>query len=331
MSCGPADGSAAGGSGSDERNVVVLNVETRLRAPVWSPEEGAIFALGRDGQRLLKVDVSRGGFNPDAERPQAVASAEELDGAAGKSLVLEKDREPDRIYVPVPEKDEVFVLEPDDLLEVQTFEAGESPARLALEPRGAGTLFALSESGRTLTAVDLAGHEVVAEAEVGVREATLLGTYRGFDDFRVWVAGPGGVALHGGASLEPRATAQIEATSLAVGTGEAERAYVGEVGSGRVLAVEFAPDGELEVVAARDVGAEARYLESEEDRLYAATDNELVVLDGDGLKPIASVDLRPALNRKSIAKANLSGLAVGEEHVYLTLERKPYVLQVEKP
>src|SRR3712207_7014131 len=49
--------------------------------------------------------------------------------------------------------------------------AGESPARLALEPRGAGTLFALSESGRTLTAVDLAGHEVVAEAEAGVRQA----------------------------------------------------------------------------------------------------------------------------------------------------------------
>jgi hypothetical protein len=130
--CGSADGSA-GGSGFEEQDVAALEIETPLRAPAWSPGEEAVFALGQDGRRLAKVDVNIGGFNPDAERPRAVASSQELDGVAGENLVIEKDREPNKIYVPVPDRNEVFVLEKDDLLEVRTFEAGESPARVALE------------------------------------------------------------------------------------------------------------------------------------------------------------------------------------------------------
>ncbi len=59
--------------------------------------------------------------------------------------------------------------------------------------------------------------------------------------------------------------------------------------------------------------------------------DELVVLDGDRLESKGSVDLRPALNRKSKAEAALSGVAVGEVQVYPTLEIRPYVLLVERP
>lgn len=130
-SCASVDGSTD--------DVAILQLEVPLRAPVWSPGEEAVFALGQDGRRLARVDVNSGGFNPVNEHPRAVASTEELDGVAGENLALEKDREPDKVYVPVPDKGEVLVLEKDDLLEVRTFEAGIPPARVALEPRGAGT------------------------------------------------------------------------------------------------------------------------------------------------------------------------------------------------
>ncbi len=89
--------------------------------------------------------------------------------------------------------------------------------------------------------------------------------------------------------------------------------------------------GRLRALFFDDSSWAVRYLVVACGEVPAATDHGLVVLDGDGLKPIASVDLGPTLHKKPIAEANLSGLAVGEEHVYLTLERKPYVLLVEKP
>jgi hypothetical protein len=259
-----------------------------------------------------------------------VASVEELDGVAGENLALEAGRTPDKIYVPVPARDEVFVLEKDDLLEVRTFEAEESPARVALDrsPGTPGVFYTLSEDGSAVTAMDLTGaKEVLTEVRVDGGEDSLIevGAGEGF-----WVTGSETVALYERPSFKSSASLELEAVALAADAAEA-RAYVAEAGSGRVLAVEPGSDGSLEVVANRDVGAQARYLEPEEDRLYAATDDKLVVLDGEDLKPIASVDLEPALNRESIAEVNLSGLAIGEERVFLTLEGKPYVLLVRKP
>ncbi len=318
-SCGPTGDPSANAGLPKLGGVTPVGMDAPLRSPLYADTAEALFALQTDGSSLVKFKTD------DAF---AEIAAEELQ-EAGANMTL--DPRPEKLYVPQPELGRILALDAEEMRKVETFAAGSPPARVALEPRGAGTLFTLSKSGRTVAAVDLAGLEVVAETEVAVSEATLLDTYRGFDDFRVWVAGTGGVAFHGGPSLEPRAKAQIEAVSLAVGTGAVKRAYVGESDSGHVLALEPGPGGELEIVAETDVRAEARYLVPEGDRLYAATHKELVALDGDNLKPIASVDLEPTVEEASIEDANLSGLAVGDERVYLTLESEPYVLLVEKP
>ncbi len=59
-SCRPADGTAVGGSGSDESDVAVPRIETPLRAPVWAPDEEAIFALDPESLKTLET-VDTGG------------------------------------------------------------------------------------------------------------------------------------------------------------------------------------------------------------------------------------------------------------------------------
>ncbi len=335
----PVEGSSTEGSASEEPGVAVLQIETPLRAPVWSPGEEVLFALGQDESRLVegelvKVDVSRGGFNPDAERPQAIASSEVLEAEAGENLVLEQDHEPDKIYVPIPERDEVLVMEKDDLLEVRTFRVGLSPSRVALarSPGTSETLFALSEDGSIVTVVDLpAEKEVVARVEVeagpGVRiEAFDRGGEDGF-----WLAGSEGVRLYEGPSFERLAAMPIEAEALAVDGADPDHAYVSEASSGRVVAVELTPDGDLEVVAEAEVDGPVMYLDAEEERLYGVTPDALVVFDTQDLQTLEVVEFDRFLDREVLERAEPSGLAVGEDRVYVTLEGEPFLVQIEKP
>jgi hypothetical protein len=39
----------------------------------------------------------------------------------------------------------------------------------------------------------------------------------------------------------------------------------------------------------------------------------------------------PLLERESVRPSDISGMTVGAEEIYLTLEGEPYVLSVEKP
>ena len=307
-------------------------MDAPLRTPEWAEDEGVAFAVQEDGRRLVMLDPNE---SVDGTRNFLVTLSDELEGTAGENLALERGRLPDFIYLPVPERDRVVVAENDDMLEARSFSAGESPARVALGGTSIGsnaqTLYALSESGQTVTVVDLENPtEVAAEVQVGVSEDALIEA-SGEDGF--WLAGPGGVALYEGSPPERRRELPLEAGSLAVDATDPQRAYAGESGSGRIVAVEPSEDGggELRVAAETELAASAEYLAAGEGRLYAVTDSAMVVLDSETLETIETVEFGPFLEGENLEGTGPSGLAVGAEDVHVTLEGEPYVLLLEKP
>jgi hypothetical protein len=323
--CGSED-RPAGTDETGERGGFVLEVKAPLRSPVLGPSEKEIFALRQDGSSLAKVDVSRGGFNPDVEHPQAITSLHKIEGRVGENLALERGRRPDKIYVPVPGKDQIFVSERDDLLEVNTFTVGDSPTRVALD-RDSEVLFALSEGRSTITVMDLVGEkEIIAEVRVGPDKDSLIevGGGEGF-----WVAGPGGIAYYEGPPFGSPASLRLEGTALAADASEPGRAYA--AGSGRVVAVEPKGSETLEVVAGAKVDGRVTHLAAEEERLYAITPESLLVLTPDSLKTLSTVDFGRFLDRKTLEQAAPSGLAVAQDNLYLTLEGVPFLMQIKKP
>jgi len=308
---------------------IVTAVDAPLRAPAWAEDEGVVIALQEDGRQLVRLDTAAS-FDGTGSLP--VTISEELDGVAGENLALEKGREPDGVYLPKPERDQVAVVENDDLLEVRTFPAGESPVRVALGGATTGgsasTLFALSRDGSTVTSVGLEDFEVLAEVEVGASEDALIEA-SGEDGF--WLAGSGGVALYSVNPPELRGELSVAAGALAVDAVDPERAYVAESSSGRVMLVEPGGEGELRVVAETDLGTPGEYLAVKDGGLYAVTRDELVALDSGSLEIVETVELGPIFEGEDLEQAEPSGLAVGEENVYVTLAGEPYVLLIEKP
>lgn len=331
MGCG-GDQEAAEGTTPEEGWVVVAEVDAPLRDPAWAPTEGVALALHEDGRELVRL---RTDASFDATRSFLSARSEELDGVAGENLALESGRRPDLIYVSKPERDQVTVVENDDLLEVTSISAGESPVRVALggESTGLGsqTLFALSADGSVVTAVRFEDREELGETEVGGSEGTLIEASRAGAGRAFWLAGPEGVALHELGTSEPRAASRMSAAALAVDSEQPERAYAGESGSGRLVAFEPEADGRLEAVAETDLGEEVLQLAVEPDRLYALTESRLVVLDAGSLEAVEEVDLQTDEVREAVPDARPSGLAVGEEDVFVTLEGEPFVLLTNKP
>jgi hypothetical protein len=326
--CGAVSEPAAEGLAERGR---LAAVDAPLRAPEWAEDEGVAFALQEDGRSLVMLDPDE---SVDGTRSFLVTLSEELEGTAGENLALERGRSPDFIYLPVPQRDHVVVAENDDMLEARSFGAGDSPARVALGGTAIGsnaqTLYALSESGQTVTVVDLENPtEVAAEVQVGVSEGALIEA-SGEDGF--WLASPEGVALYEGTPSERRGELPLKAGALAVDAADPRRAYVGESAVGRVVAVEPGDEGgELRVAAEAELAAPAEYLAAEEGYLYAVTNEELVVLDSETLETVETVELDPILEGENLEDAEPSGLAIGEGTVYVTLEGEPYVLHIEKP
>ena len=275
----------------------------------------------------MKVDPEAlAGIEFDGPRPDAVEDSRKLPGA-GENLAVDA-RQPGEIYVPQPGLDQVHVLGTEDLLDVREFDAGVPPARVTLD-RYSDVLFALSGDGHTVTRVDLAGKEVVAEARIDGGRATLA---QAGGSGSLWTAGPGGIALYGGPDLDLKGTVSLDAGGLAADPEDPERAYASDPGEGRVVAVE--PEGtrdRLRVVAAADVGEGARHLAVEQGRLYAIGEDALTVLDPENLKIVETVDLDPVLRRAPFQGDKFSALTVGEENVYVALAEAPYVLSLAKP
>lgn len=314
--------------GPAERGAVAA-VDVPLRDPGWLPDEGFVIALQEDGRNLVRLDTGAS-FEGTQDFPTTIS--DELEGVVGENLALEEGRSPDNIYLPKPERDQVTVVENDSLLEVRNFNAGESPARIALGGTSTGldsqTLFALSGDGQTVTSVGLENFDVIAEVEVGASEGALIEA-SGEDGF--WLVDASGVALYEGTPPELLGELPLNAGTLAVDADDPQRAYAGESGSGRVVAVE--PDGEggMRTAAEVDLGAAVEYLAAREGQLYAVTNEGLVVLDSETLEELETVELEPVLEREELGQAEPSGIAVGDEDVYVTLAGEPYVLLIERP
>lgn len=319
----------AGEEGSSGSRGELLEVNAPLKYLVWNGTSETLYGIGEDEERVVEVDPEAlAGIEFDGPRPDAVASTQKVD--VGGNLRLDP-RTPSELYLPQPGPGHVRVVRAEDLeVLVQTFEVGVPPERLALDRRS-DVLFALSKDGRIVTRVELAGNDVTAERKFGPGRAIRIEA-PGESSGALWAAGPGGVALYGGPSLEPIGRTSLDTVGLAVSTEEPERAYVTQPAEGRVAAVEPRSGEEgLGVVDEAEVGNGARSVVVEGDRVYVATDDAVKVLASDDLETVESIRLDAFRGRGPLERVEPSALAVGPDRIYLALSDEPYVLALEKP
>ena len=328
-------GCGGGGEGAGDnldKQVVSLETEVPMRDPAYGPNVGALLALTEDGDAVAKLEVEEpeGGLfaESDGQDPRLVlARGEDLEGeGAGENIALDRFKE-GRVFVPQPDLDHIQSVQADDLLDIRTFDAGEPASRVALS--GAqDAIYALSADGRTVTAIDTSTFDTIAEKRVNGSEETLIETPSSGTEDVFWLAGPEGVSIHSFGTDPDLVEGELplNAASLAVDTENIERAYGSEAGTGRIVAVEPEESG-LGIVAEADIGEEVLYLAAEPGRLYAATPSSLVTLDSTSLETIRSVELSSADGEA----AEPSGIAVGEEGIFVTLRGEPRVLLVAKP
>lgn len=316
-----------GDSGSDASRAALLEVDGPLKELVWNRTSETLYGIGKNGERIVNVDPETlTGIEFDGSRPDAVVSTQKMD--VGENLALDP-RTPGKLYLPQPELEHVRVVsaeDPGDL--IQAFGAGVTPERVALDRRS-DVLFALSKDGSTVTRVDLAGNDVTAEREFGPGEATRIEA-PGEGSGALWAAGPGGVALYGGPSLEPLGQLPLEAAGLAVAPANPERAYVTQPGEGRVAAVEPRSGEGLGIVDEAEVGGAPRFVVADGDRVYVATDDAVKVLASDDLSTVETIELSAFRGRGPLERVEPSALAVRSDKLYLALADEPYVLALEK-
>jgi len=242
---------------------------------------------------------------------------------AGESMAP-NPRKLDDIYVPQPALDRVTLVDADTLRTKGHFEAGEAPEWTAVHP-GSKSLFALSDDGSTVTGVSLdKGKRTFGVPVEGGKDAFLEVPEKGIEP-AFYVVDPDGVEFYSGYPPERQAGKRIgvEEEAFTLDDDAAERFYVGE------------PSGEVDLVEKKlDLGEPAEYLQSriaEELLVYAATESKVVAIKYDTMQIVGSVDFRRYLKQRSLEDAKVSGMTVGEERIYLTLEGEPYVLSVDKP
>jgi hypothetical protein len=215
---------------------------------------------------------------------------------------------------------------------VDSYDVGGSPAYVTLDAQPE-VLFALSKDGSKVSGVGIETPEELPAVEVGGGAGTLVEAPEKGLDPAFWIAGPGGVAFYGGDPLERMVWRPMEAQDIAVDLTSSQRAYIAE--ADRVVALEGDPEhlleGNLEVMATRNLGEKVERLASDELHVFAATQDRLVAMRRETLEPIDSVEFGPLLEREGVRPSDISGITVGAEDVYLTLEGEPYLLSVKKP
>lgn len=321
-----------------EGEVSLLKVDAPLREPTWVRHEGVLLALEVDEPRVVKINTGAevpAGEAPPASDEGAVVAEATLDGV-GENLATYL-RKPEQVYVPQPEPGRVAVLNVTDLSVEEALEVGDVPPFEAATQLNSDTLFTLSRDGSTVTAFDLEEGELLDEVRVEAGEGAMLEAFEKAPNPSFWVADREGVSFyHGDPVPIRRLTGQrIAVNDIAVDHESSQRAYVAEAGSSRVVALEGDPEGLLEGellrVAERDLGEEVEHVEATATEVYAATENRLFVMRREDLSVEETVDFRRPLRDEALANVPVSGMAVGKENVYLTLEGQPYVLSVDKP
>jgi hypothetical protein len=311
--------------------VAVWSVGAPLNQPVWSYRTNSLVAI-TDDHRLAEVTP---GARPEDAKTRLSAPME-----VGRNLQI--SRKDDRIvFVPQPARGKVTAVDLENLRQVNGFDAGPAPAYLA-EDAGMRILLALSADGKTVTPVDQYGFRKLPTAGLADDPAdTIDGANRGRKiDYHAY--GSSGIRYYEGFSSPAQKRGSLS-MDVAVSAGDAAadtRTYVAGHDSDMLYAVDSHRGGRgLEVLASTRLPSPIRELGTDDTRIYAATDNEVVVLEtasftgfADRRIPVIRVmDYRAALPGGEARTARPSGMAIGPHRIYLTLGGGPYVVSVAKP
>ncbi|ORA19411.1 hypothetical protein [Mycobacterium arosiense] len=300
-----------------------------LHEPVWSYVTRALVAL-TDDHRL--AEVIDGGRGTDAKTRLSAPMA------SGRNLqISQKDQR--LVFVPQPARGKVAAVDLESLRQVDDFDAGPAPAYLA-EDAGLRMLLALSADGTAVTPVDQDDYRKLPTATTDSSADTIDGANRGRElDYHLY--GSSGIRHFQGTSSPPAQRGSLTVdVAVSAGDGTAvTRSYVAGQDDDTVRAVDSRRGGRgMEVLASTRLPSTIRELGTDDTRIYAATDHELVALETasftgfpDGRIPVLrTIDYRSGLP-PAAQPAHLSGMAVGPHRVYLTLAEAPYVVSIAKP
>lgn len=328
--CGGTEGGVEG-----EDDIRLLEVDSPLKSPIWGQEQQAVFAVQQDQDRLVKVEVTNGGSDlgdSAGEGAQSVPTLTAgLDRGIGQNIAADLPGEGD-LYVSQPALDQVAVVDHDDMGVIRTHDVGPAPEQVTVDARGGApagnnVLFALGTDNSTITGTNLESGEIVFREDVQASDDTLIEAARTGANAELWAAGPEGVSYYSVGGLRRPVELDRGATALAVQSGDATQAFIGDA-NGAVTVVQATSALEMNVGEEATVGGSVEVLAAEEGSLYAATPGRLVVLDPESLQQQRVVEFAGA--RQGFADAVPSGIAVGEQSIYVTFEDQPYMLEIEK-
>ena len=301
-----------------------------LHSPVWSYGTNALIGLTQDSRLAAIADP----LNPERAKTRLSQPM-----ALGRNIQISR-RDDRQVFVPQPERGKVAVFDVATLSEVGDFDAGPAPAYLS-EDAGMRVLLALSADGLSVTPVDQYGFRTLPAARItGDRAEKVDGTNRGRDiDYHLY--GPSGIRYYKGPSSPPEQRGSLNMdVAVSAGDGaEVTRSYVASRDSSVLYAVGARRGGEgLEVLAIAHLPSPVRALGTDDTRIYAATDGELVTLATDsftgyprGTIPVLRVTNYRAGLPASAQSAPVTGMAVGPHRVHLTLAGTTYLVSVAKP
>ena len=311
-------------------DVALWPVAAPLREPVWSYRAHALVALTGDG-RLAEVTAG--------DRPGDAKTRLSAPMAAGRNLQISQ-KDDSVVFVPQPERGRVAEVNLESLRQTGDFDAGPSPAYLS-EDAGLRTLLALSSDGRSVTPVDQYGLRKLPTAPIGGDPAdTIDGANRG-REIEYHVYAPSGIRHYQGPSspAEERGALRMD-VAVSAGDGAAvTRSYVAGHDDNTLYAVDSRRGGDgLTVLASTRLPSPIRELGTDDTRIYAATDHEVVVLETASFTgfPARTIPVIRVLGYRAglppaAQSAPLSGMAIGPHRVYLTLADTRYVVSVAKP
>ncbi|WP_055405481.1 MULTISPECIES: hypothetical protein [unclassified Mycobacterium] len=321
---------APGASLASAPDVEVWSVAAPLREPVWSYHTHALVAL-TDDHRLAEVSAG--------DRPGDAKTRLSAPMAVGRNLQISR-KDADIVFVPQPERGRVAEVDLETLRPVGDFDAGPAPAYLS-EDAGLRMLLALSSDGTSVTPVDQYGLRKLRTATVAGDPADSIdGANRGRQiDYHVFA--PSGIRHYQG-SQSPAEERGSLGMNVAVSAGDGAavtRSYVAGHDDATLYAVDSRRGGEgLTVLASARLPSAVRELGTDDTRIYAATDREVVVLETASFTgfathtiPVLRVIVYRAGLPPAAQAAPLSGMAIGPHRVYLTLAGAPYVVSVAKP
>ena len=301
-----------------------------LRDPLWSYRFHALIGLTDDNRLAEIIDPVSSGHTTTRLSSQM---------AVGRNLQI--SRKDDRhVFVPLPRRGQVAVVDLETLRQVDEFDAGPAPAYLA-EDSGMRMLLALSADGSSVTPIDEYGFRALSTAKItGDPSNVIDGANRG-REIEYHVYGPSGIRYYKGTSspAEERGSLPMDVGSSAGDGTAVTRSYVARRDDDVLYAVDSRRGGEgLTVLATTRLPSPIRRIGTDDTRIYAATDQEVVVLetaDVTGYPHKTIPVLRTANYRRALPEAQrsapLSGMAIGPHRVYLTFAGTPLVTSVAKP